>query len=124
LATFTLSAIEGKGPTDNNAIILAFGEILGVTFLFTGLSVWALYQPLPPTFIGLILYIGYYLLPLMAHPEFTSYGSFFKLIVPFCFMHVIFVVVKARKQEPPNGYFGGTHGNQSSDSDADASAHK
>jgi hypothetical protein len=69
------------GPVPPQARAFMAAVILGIGVIFAGLGTWALFQPLPPSIIGLVLYVLFIVIDFAAAPELVLRGIILRIII-------------------------------------------
>src|SRR5262245_40840319 len=81
IIVFALSEKGPRGEVEAEALAGLIVEWVGITLLFAGLGWWALYQPLPPVVIGLVVYVLLWLVSAALDPATASRGFILRIAV-------------------------------------------
>lgn len=69
------------GPVARQAIPFMAGAMILIAFCFAGLGWWAWFQPLPAAAVGLVVYVGLFLLDLAVSPQTAIQGMIVKVLI-------------------------------------------
>jgi hypothetical protein len=82
-------------PETEPFLFLTIFEVGSLALIFALLGLWAKSQPLIPSIIGLILYVGYNQLGMVLHPELIGKGVVFMIIVVIALVKIVVTAAKA-----------------------------
>ena len=77
--------------------IIAVVVGVGVAVMFAGLGAWALFMPLPPTIIGLVLFTGLSVVEIVSDPAAIGRGIIIRIVIIVMLVKAINAAVKAGK---------------------------
>src|SRR5262245_11424998 len=96
IVVFALSEKGPRGEVDPEALAGLIVEWVMITLLCADLGLWALYQPLPPVVIGLVVYVLLWILGAVLDPAAAGRGFILKIAVIVGLVRAIQAAAKAR----------------------------
>jgi hypothetical protein len=100
------------GPVPPQALRTIAVVVIGIALAYTGLGLWAIYQPLPAAGTGLALYLVVFLLDILANPEMAMRGIIIKIAIIAALIKAIQSAAKTGSSWGPgaSGSFPGPRG--------------
>jgi hypothetical protein len=93
-------ALQQGQPGANVAVAVAVGILLGFTLLFVLLGLWARYEPLAPSLLGLMLYTGVALLQCVISPGWACQEVVINGIIIIGLVQAVQAALQARRNRP------------------------
>jgi hypothetical protein len=101
LVALIFLVLQQGQPGPNVAGAVAVGIFLGFTGLFVLLGLWARYEPLAPSVLGLLLYSGVALLQCVVSPGLACQELVINGIIIFGLIQAVQAALQARRNRPP-----------------------
>lgn len=97
VTVFVFGDDQGLSDEEKAAELVVFA---GLSVTFAGLGFWALFMPIPPAIVGLVLFIGISIIQIAGSPQLAAGGIALRILVVVVLIKAIITAIRASKLAP------------------------